>query len=88
MADKGIASENEWDDRNLLYSQRFDLGTAILIPGCNMRQVVKDGMEVLCRKYCPAELRQPKKMPGLYDSEGSTDEEEEEHTDGDDSDSD
>jgi len=80
--------ENEWDDRNLLYSLRFDLGTAILIPGCNMRQVVKDGMEVLCRKYCPAELRQPKKMPGLYDSEGSTDEEEEEHTDGDDSDSD
>lgn len=31
--------ENEWDDRNLLYSLRYDLGTAILIPGCNQRQV-------------------------------------------------
>ena len=31
--------EDEWDDRNLLYSLRYDLGTAILIPGCNQRQV-------------------------------------------------
>jgi len=30
--------EDEWDARNLLYSLRFDLGTAILIPGCNQRQ--------------------------------------------------
>jgi hypothetical protein len=28
----------EWDDRNLLYSLRYDLGTAILIPGCELRQ--------------------------------------------------
>lgn len=32
-------TEEEWDDRNLLYSLRYDLGAAILIPGCNMRQV-------------------------------------------------
>ncbi|KAF2652417.1 hypothetical protein K491DRAFT_706427 [Lophiostoma macrostomum CBS 122681] len=31
--------ENEWDDRNLLYSLTFDLGAALLIPGCNLRQV-------------------------------------------------
>ena len=31
--------EDEWDARNLLYSLRFDLGTAILIPGCNQREV-------------------------------------------------
>ncbi|KAF2643085.1 hypothetical protein P280DRAFT_496801, partial [Massarina eburnea CBS 473.64] len=48
--------ESEWDDRNLLYSLRFDLGAAILIPGCNLRQVVKDNMTVLCRKYFSNEL--------------------------------
>jgi hypothetical protein len=32
-------SEDEWDDRNLLYSLRYDLGTTILISGCNLRQV-------------------------------------------------
>ncbi|KAK3347045.1 Fructosamine kinase-domain-containing protein [Lasiosphaeria hispida] len=47
----------EWNDRNLLYSLRFDLGTAILIPGCNQRQVVKDNMTVLCKKFFPDELR-------------------------------
>jgi fructosamine-3-kinase len=31
-------AEEEWDDRNLLYSIRFDLATAILIP-CNQRQM-------------------------------------------------
>lgn len=75
--------ENEWDDRNLLYSLRFDLGTAILIPGCNMRQVVKDGMELLCKKYCPDDLVPQKIISYLYDSEGNTDEEEEELTDDD-----
>ncbi|KAF2810774.1 uncharacterized protein BDZ99DRAFT_487601 [Mytilinidion resinicola] len=34
-----LEPEEEWDDRNLLYSLRFDLRTAILIPGCNQRQV-------------------------------------------------
>lgn len=33
-----IGTEEEWDDRNLLYSIRFDLATAILIP-CNQRQM-------------------------------------------------
>jgi hypothetical protein len=33
-----VGAEEEWDDRNLLYSLRFDLGTAILIP-CNQRQM-------------------------------------------------
>ena len=42
-----------WDDRNLLYSRRFDLGTAVLIPDCNMRQVVTDGMEELSKKVFP-----------------------------------
>ncbi|WEW55098.1 hypothetical protein PRK78_000526 [Emydomyces testavorans] len=48
--------EDDWDDRNLLYSLRFDLGAAVLIPGCNLRQIVKDGMTTLCKKFCPQEL--------------------------------
>nr|KMM68489.1 hypothetical protein CPAG_04816 [Coccidioides posadasii RMSCC 3488] len=48
--------EDDWDDRNLLYSLRYDLGAAILIPGCNLRQIVKDGMATLCKKFCPKEL--------------------------------
>ncbi|KAK4154549.1 protein-ribulosamine 3-kinase, chloroplastic [Chaetomidium leptoderma] len=47
--------EEEWDDRNLLYSLRFDLGTAILIP-CNQRQIVKENMTILCNKFFPNEL--------------------------------
>ncbi|EEP82520.1 predicted protein [Uncinocarpus reesii 1704] len=31
--------EDEWDDRNLLYSLRYDLGAAVLIPGCNLRRM-------------------------------------------------
>ncbi|KAJ8131555.1 hypothetical protein O1611_g2072 [Lasiodiplodia mahajangana] len=49
--------EDEWDDRNLLYSLRYDLATAIVIPGCNMRQVVKNNMTLLCNKFCLDELR-------------------------------
>ena len=29
--------EEEWDSRNLLYSLRYDLATAVNIPGCNLR---------------------------------------------------
>ncbi len=32
-------SVEEWDDRNLLYSLRFDLGCSILIHPCNQRQM-------------------------------------------------
>ncbi|KAK3305582.1 Fructosamine kinase-domain-containing protein [Chaetomium strumarium] len=46
--------EEEWDDRNLLYSLRFDLGTAILIH-CNQRQIVKENMAILCNKFFPNE---------------------------------
>lgn len=28
-----LDKEEEWDDRNLLYSLRYDLGAAVLIPG-------------------------------------------------------
>ncbi|KAJ4291592.1 hypothetical protein N0V88_006192 [Collariella sp. IMI 366227] len=45
----------EWDDRNLLYSLRFDLGTSILIP-CNQREIVKENMTILCKKFFPNEL--------------------------------
>ncbi|KAH8586371.1 hypothetical protein B0O99DRAFT_748375 [Bisporella sp. PMI_857] len=31
--------EDDWDGRNLLYSLRFNIGTAILIPGSNQREV-------------------------------------------------
>ncbi|KAI0015215.1 Fructosamine kinase-domain-containing protein [Xylariomycetidae sp. FL0641] len=48
--------KEEWDDRNLLYSLRYDLGASILIDGCNLRQVVSDRMLVLCEKFCPSEL--------------------------------
>ncbi|KAI8949376.1 Fructosamine kinase-domain-containing protein [Xylaria longipes] len=73
--------EDEWDDRNLLYSLRYDLGTAILIPGCNQRQVVKDNMTLLCKKFCPDELRaaQGYKTPAsLQDPIGDKNEAEEE----------
>jgi protein-ribulosamine 3-kinase len=30
--------EDDWDGRNLLYSLRFNIGAAILIPGCNQRE--------------------------------------------------
>ena len=31
--------EADWDDRNLLYSLRFDLGAAVLIPGSTLREL-------------------------------------------------
>ncbi|KAL8826747.1 MAG: hypothetical protein Q9170_007285 [Blastenia crenularia] len=49
--------EDEWDARNLLYSLRFNIGTAILIPGCNQRNVVFDDMTELCKMFCPDDLR-------------------------------
>ncbi|KAJ8124086.1 hypothetical protein ONZ43_g109 [Nemania bipapillata] len=81
--------EDEWDDRNLLYSLRYDLGTAILIPGCNQRQAVKDNMTLLCKKFCPDELRVAQGYMSLAsirdplgdDSEEAEEEEEEEDTD-------
>ncbi|EPE34169.1 hypothetical protein GLAREA_07182 [Glarea lozoyensis ATCC 20868] len=42
----------DWDGRNLLYSLRFNIGTAILIPGCNQREVVFEGMKELVKTYC------------------------------------
>lgn len=44
--------EDDWDGRNLLYSLRFNIGTAILIPGCNQREVVFEDMKELVRTYC------------------------------------
>ncbi|KAI1259687.1 Fructosamine kinase-domain-containing protein [Xylariaceae sp. FL1019] len=73
--------EDEWDDRNLLYSLRYDLGAAILIPGCNQRQIVKNNMTLLCQKFCPDELRAAqgwRSLVGLKDPIGDDDEEEEE----------
>ncbi|KAK3299460.1 Fructosamine kinase-domain-containing protein [Chaetomium fimeti] len=51
--------QEEWDDRNLLYSLRFDLGCAINIPGPSnpQRPIVKDNMTLLCAKFFPEELR-------------------------------
>ncbi|OXV05677.1 hypothetical protein Egran_06556 [Elaphomyces granulatus] len=49
--------EDDWDGRNLLYSLRFNIGTAILIPGCNQREVVFEDMKELCRTYCPDDWR-------------------------------
>ncbi|KAI1314240.1 Fructosamine kinase-domain-containing protein [Xylaria venustula] len=71
----------EWDDRNLLYSLRYDLGTAILIPGCNQRQAVKDNMTLLCKKFFPKELRAAQgygNLASLHDPIDDDDEEEEE----------
>ncbi|KAK4170983.1 Fructosamine kinase-domain-containing protein [Triangularia setosa] len=47
----------EWDDRNLLYSLRFDLAAAVLIPGSNLREIVGSNMKTLCNKYFKEELR-------------------------------
>ncbi|KAK0666953.1 Fructosamine kinase-domain-containing protein [Cercophora samala] len=46
----------EWDDRNLLYSLRYDLSASVLIPGSNLRSVVRDNMWTLCNKYFPEDL--------------------------------
>ncbi|KAH8601335.1 Fructosamine kinase-domain-containing protein [Bisporella sp. PMI_857] len=43
----------EWDDRNLLYSIRFDIGCSILEPGCSQRADVFANMKQLFRKYFP-----------------------------------
>ncbi|PGH00306.1 hypothetical protein AJ79_08237 [Helicocarpus griseus UAMH5409] len=45
--------KNDWDGRNLLYSLRFNIGTAILVPECHQREVVFEDMKELCRRYCP-----------------------------------
>ncbi|PGH02301.1 hypothetical protein GX51_04742 [Blastomyces parvus] len=49
--------KEDWDGRNLLYSLRFNIGTAILIPGCTQREVVFEDMKKLCSRYCPDEYR-------------------------------
>ncbi|KAH9907805.1 Fructosamine kinase-domain-containing protein [Xylariomycetidae sp. FL2044] len=79
------APEDEWDDRNLLYSLRYDLGTAILIPRCNQRQVVKENMTLLCQKFCPADLAagQGRAAPGLCDGVDDAEDEEEEEDESD-----
>ncbi|KAK4124763.1 hypothetical protein N657DRAFT_662839 [Parathielavia appendiculata] len=62
-------AHNEYEIRgsgmteNLLYSLRFDLGTAILIP-CNQRQIVKENMIILCKKVFPNELACFAEKPG------------------------
>ncbi|CAJ2512635.1 Uu.00g007540.m01.CDS01 [Anthostomella pinea] len=48
---------DEWDDRNLLYPLRYDLGYAILFPGSNTRLVMKENMALLCANYFPADLQ-------------------------------
>ena len=50
--------EEEWDDRNELYSLRYDLATAINIPGCNLRQSVFERMTRPCNDYFQQELTQ------------------------------
>lgn len=50
--------EEEWDDRNELYSLRYDLATAVNIPGCNLRQSVFQRMTRLCQDYFPTELKE------------------------------
>ena len=63
--------EDDWDARNLLYSLRFNIGTAILIPGCNQRQVVYEDMTKLCKMFCPEDLH-----PGNESDEHPEEEEE------------
>ncbi|RYC62872.1 hypothetical protein CHU98_g3310 [Xylaria longipes] len=64
------------------YKRNFPVSEpAILIPGCNQRQVVKDNMTLLCKKFCPDELRaaQGYKTPAsLQDPIGDKNEAEEE----------
>ncbi|KAK4652821.1 hypothetical protein QC762_0077140 [Podospora pseudocomata] len=52
----------EWDDRNLLYSLRFDLRLRFLFRGQILERwlirwlSVMTNMKTLCNKYCPEEL--------------------------------
>ncbi|KAK3941651.1 Fructosamine kinase-domain-containing protein [Diplogelasinospora grovesii] len=70
--------KKEWNDRNLLYSLRYDLATAILIPGCNQRQVVKDNMTLLCKKFCIDDLLGFKRIKSISLRNRGYDEDEEE----------
>ena len=72
-------SEEDWDARNLLYSLRFNIGTAILIPGCNQRQVVFDDTTELCKMFCSADLRSENEKYDIAEEEKSEEQEEMKH---------
>ena len=61
--------EQDWDDRNLLYSLTFNIGNTIYIPGSTQRQVVYDDMTTLCKKFCKEELDRALEDIGSGDSE-------------------
>ena len=61
--------EEDWDDRNLLYSLTFNIGNTIYIPGSTQRQVVYDDMTMLCKKFCPEALKRALDSIGSDDSE-------------------
>ncbi|KAH7116932.1 Fructosamine/Ketosamine-3-kinase [Dendryphion nanum] len=48
----------EWDDRNRLYSLRYELTYMIIMPGryAGQRQCIEDSMLFLCQKYFPDEV--------------------------------
>ena len=48
----------EWDDRNRLYSLRYDLAAAVFHPQSSLRQAVKEDMAVLCEKFFPGEVKE------------------------------
>ena len=48
--------EEEWDDRNELYSLRYDFVVAILFPDSNLRISLFERMTRLCETYFPDEL--------------------------------
>lgn len=64
-----LTLEDDWDARNLLYSLRFNIGTAILIPGCNQRQVVLDDVTELCKMFCPEDLISKEESDGSVEEE-------------------
>ncbi|KAI1149629.1 Fructosamine kinase-domain-containing protein [Nemania diffusa] len=48
--------EEDLDDRNMLYSMRFNISCSVLIPANGQRLVVLEDMKFLCRKFCPGEV--------------------------------
>ncbi|KAI9718674.1 MAG: hypothetical protein M1828_006609 [Chrysothrix sp. TS-e1954] len=45
----------EWNDRNLLYSLKFDCSAALQVPGSRQRQQVMRNVTTLCEKFFPLE---------------------------------
>ncbi|KAI0107808.1 Fructosamine kinase-domain-containing protein [Nemania sp. FL0031] len=68
--------KEDWDDRHILYSMRFNISCSVLVPNSGQRQVIAgctnvlEDMKFLCRKYCPEEVERVEAELGVKDESG------------------